>query len=183
MLLSKISNIFIGLLKSRLEESNNKSFNYYLIDYSAIENNSINFNNLIPFNSKDKFSQDIILKPGDVLVKLFPPISLVYVDEITHKCVPLSRFGVIRCNQDINSKVVFYLLNQKLNKINKDLQGATTLTINISFLKNIDINYNESKRLVNATELFFKFNKIKSLLDKKKELIEKKQKYYGGKYE
>lgn len=180
MKLIDISQIFIGILKSR-EVSHLKTNNVYsLIDYSSLKNNLIDINRINQIYTNNEIDQDTLLQKDDILLKLFPPISLIYVDKTYNKTIASSNFAIIRAKENVDSKILFTILKQNINQF--ILNGTNIKTLKISDIKNINIDYQENKEIKLLSDLEFKISNELELLERKKELLQKISKHYGGKY-
>lgn len=180
MKLIDISEVFIGILKSR-EITYFKTDNVYsLIDYSSLKNNMIDNNKINQVYANNEIDQNTLLQKDDILLKLFPPISLIYVNKTYNKTVASSNFAIIRAKSGIDSKILFTILKQNIHQF--ILNGTNIKTLKILDIKNFNINYQKNKKTKILSNLEFKVIETLELLERKKELLQKISKYYGGKY-
>lgn len=188
MTLDKLATMFLGVNKSRFQVESNKKFKYKALDYSCFSSNEIDFCKSINISSDILVNEKMFIQDGDIIVKLYPPISFIVAEKVPKNLLPLSNMAIIRLNNsNIDPYVLKFLLLQQQDKIEKTMNNCNLIKIlklNDLRVINIDDEKLKDKKIKIMANLIEKNSQHQKLISKKQTLLEKKIKYYiGGKYE
>lgn len=181
MKLSQISELFLGILKTRSKSNVITGYKYRIIescDFSSININKP-INELEIFYSTVKIDDKVILKEGDIILKMFPPFSIALITNQYIGCIVPSNIVIIRSNKLMPEFLYYSLFYEMGNLANKILQGTTIRMIHLNSLKEVEINTNQSLEVIQWKSKIIKlYNHQSKLLERKKELLNKVMKFY-----
>lgn len=173
MKLSDIAKVHIGILKTRFESEDKKSFKYNIVDFSNISTSVKK-----EFLSKIKIDSKYLLQQNDLLVKLYPPISVYKVSDNHIGSVIPSNICVVR-SQKIDSNLLYYLLKKKLFNIERLLDGGTINILKTKDLSNVKIDKSEiTKNNLIKSQICLLYEKLEKLYIRKNQLLKIKKTHY-----
>lgn len=174
-----IADVSIGILKNRYEAKvfDKKQFIYNMVNYRSIsEEASIT---PIEFVSNLEIDQAFFTKENDILIKLFPPISIIKIEKENENLLVASNFVIVRAKKQIDSNLLYFLLKTKIKYFNKLMDGSIIRSLNIRSIKETIFNENlNDEKLLKKAFLNKLFTKKINLEKKKIELIKKQEEYY-----
>lgn len=180
MKLSDISELFLGILKSRTKSDAITEYKYRIIescDFSSIDINKP-VNELEIFYSSIKFDDKVFLKEGDIILKMFPPFSIALITKEYIGCIVPSNIVIIRSDK-LMPEFLYYSLFYEMSNWDNLLQGTTIRMIHLNSLKKVEINTNQSLKVIEWKIKIEKlYNHQSKLLEKKKELLNKVRIFY-----
>ena len=180
MKLNDVANLSLGILKSRHASPIETNYKYKIIESPDIGDIYINkkIDDLQEIFLDSKINDEAILKKRDILMKVFPPYSVSYIEEEYVGCIVASNIAIIR-SVKINANYLYlYLRNNKL-ALDSLIEGTAIKILNLSSLRSLDIDDNISNEDIkfrcNITKLL---DRQEILLTKKIKLINIQKKYY-----
>lgn len=182
MQLSKLANLQIGVLKTREATYEKTDFEYHMIEIKNIVNSKLKLDNLSKVYLKNDINENYLVKKGDIIIKMFHPISVIYVHDIIEKTIVDSKFTIVSAKKDVDSKILYFLLKNNISLLEKFQSGQVIKILNVNHLKNMELNYRQDKKILLSSQINLKFEKLNELLFQKQKIIEKISKYYRGKY-
>ena len=177
MKLFELANVLTGILKTRLnlakvDYKGTSEESYYLLNYACFGvNNYFIKKDFDKINIKEKFNKNVLVQKGDIVVKLFPPITFNLVDQTYPNLLVPSNIAIIRAKA-IDPILLIFLLETIKAKLEHSRQGIALPLLNLKELKEIEIG---NEKMNDA--IILKKAKIAYLLNTQIKLIEKK-KYY-----
>lgn len=176
--LMDLADVTIGILKNRYESKtmDGKKFTYNLINYGSIS--EVNPITSIKFISNLEIDKTFLTRKNDILIKLFPPISITKIEKYSENLLVSSNVVIVRAKK-IDSNLLYFLLKRKINYFNQLMDGSIVRSLNIKSIKETVFNENlNEKKLMKRVILNELFTKKIILENKKIELIKKQQIYY-----
>ena len=157
---------------------------YMMLSSKNVFNDQINYDNPRFLLEKDFLLENkrTSIKPGNILLTIVGTIGRVCVVPSGHKPFALQRsVAVIKNNINVlDSRFLMYLLQSKLESIEKEAHGAAQKGIYLNQLKDIMISFpalKEQKQIVKKLDrLSEKTQKLESLCKQKLENIEELKK-------
>lgn len=183
--ISDFSYIFLGVLKSRIQNFKNGT-KYKIIEQKDFDDNGIvSRHKLGEILINDGIDDTLLLKEGDLIIKMFRPYTLAVVTKEHEGCIVPSNIAVIR-----QSKYPVYYLKECIkmisNEFNSIIAGSWSVKpLSIKILKESEINVFDSDKKINLlNDLLLLKQKRDKLYETKKELQNKLIKQIiGGIYE
>ncbi len=173
-----IADVSIGILKNRYEckPFDKKQVIYNMVNYRSIsEETSITS---IKFISNSEIDQIFFTKENDILIKLFPPISITKIGKNNENLLVSSNVVMVRAKK-IEPNLLYFLLKTKLKYFNQLMDGSIVRSLNVKSIKDITFIENlNNKNLIKRAILNELFTKKIVLENKKIQLIKKQQIFY-----
>lgn len=173
-----IADVSIGILKNRYENRafDKKQITYNMVNYGSIsEETSITSTKFI---SNSEIDQTFFTKENDILIKLFPPISITKIEKGNENLLVSSNVVIVRAKK-IDSNLLYFLLKIKSKHFNQLMDGSIVRSLNVKAIKDVifkeNLNDNNLVKKAILNELFTK----KIILENRKiQLIKKQQIFY-----
>ena len=180
MKLKDVAILSLGIIKSRYQNHVNEGFKYKIIDSPDIVNNGINKNvdKLQEIYFKNAINSEFLLQEKDIIMKMFPPYSIGYVEKQYKGCVVPSNIAIIRSVKIDSFYLYLYLRNNK-TKIDSLAEGTSIRILNLSSFKLMEvINDFSEKEIKIKCNITLLLDKQEILLKRKIKLINLQKKYY-----
>lgn len=135
-----IATISVGQILTRIG-SEDSELQYTVLHPRAINNGSINDDQLDEIKSSKEIDGDKITKKDDIVIKLSTPYEAVVIDD-NHSGLLIPSFcAVFRCKEKINPYYICALINSSFikEKIKSKIAGTVRPMVRISDLRIIDI--------------------------------------------
>lgn len=173
-----IADVSIGILKNRYESKtfDKKQFVYNMVDYRSISNETSITST--KFVSNLEIDQSFFTKENDILIKLFPPMSITKIEKDNENLLVSSNVVIVRAKK-IDSNLLYFLLKIKFRYFNRLMDGSIVRSLNVKSIKDVTFeeNFND-KNLMKKSILNELFTKKIVLENRKIQLIKKQQIFY-----
>lgn len=169
MKLNEIATLSLGIMKNRYTSSIKTMFKYKIIESTDIGEIGINkaLDQLQELYFENKISDKMTLKKNDILMKMFPPYSISYIEEEYVGCVVVSNIAIIRAIKIDSNYLYLYLRNNKV-LLYYLTEGTTIKLLSLNSLKSLNIDNNISEQ-----DIEYKC-RIAKLLDRQEFLLKRK---------
>lgn len=176
-----VAEISSGLVVSRKKAIHRSELlkEYKQLNLRAINKNGfIELNELENFLAKEIIDKNYLTQEGDIIVRLTDPFTAVYITKKYEDFVVSSNFCIIRCKKEYDSKFLAYYLNSDKTKkiLYSDTKGSIIKNISVESISKINVPTLDFDKQVIFGKLFVAQTQKIILLDKIKELEEKRKK-------
>ena len=176
-----VAEISSGLVVSRKKAIHRSELlkEYKQLNLRAINKNGfLELNELENFLAKEIIDKNYLTQEGDIIVRLTDPFTAVYITKKYEDFVVSSNFCIIRCKKEYDSKFLAYYLNSDKTKkiLYSDTKGSIIKNISVESISKINVPTLDFDKQVIFGKLFVAQTQKIILLDKIKELEEKRKK-------